>query len=580
MAKVYQGTPVSPGAALGRVKLLCRSRAALPQQPPADRAEEAERFRRCYAQAVEETRSLGRRAFKQMGAEEAGILDTQLAFLQDRESVEQPIERAITQEGLNMAQAIDKVLGEIAQSFRSLEDSYMRQRAGDAEDIRRRLLDCVLEDPDDRWDQLPPGTVVVVKELSPSDTVRLDLDHVCAIVTQKGGYSSHVGIITRSRGIPSVCGLKGIETLLREGQEVLVDGDEGTVTADLDEKERERFVQRRDWERELQARLEVFRYAQSRSADQVQGHIYANIGEQGQSALALQAGAEGVGLLRSEFLYLDCPALPGEQAQFRAYREALEGMEGRPVHIRTLDMGGDKELPSVPLDRERNPFLGCRAIRLCLRQPELFRTQLRALLRSASYGDLGILFPMISGLEELRQAKGQLELARRELEEEGTFVPPVRVGIMVEIPSAALMAHRLAKEVDFFSIGTNDLVQYTLACERGNPAVEHLYSPCHPAVLRLMNMTAQAARQAGIPCGICGEAAADPLLLPLFWGMGLREFSMAPRAIPRIRAVLAHLDTPHCQELARKALDCGEGEEVLALLRRDMGERMAGAEKG
>ena len=570
MAVIYQGTPVSPGIALGRVKLLQRVHRDLPRHRPEDPEAEAEEFRRCYARAVEDTQALSRQARERMGEEEAGILDTQLAFLQDRESVEQPIEAAIREEGLNMAQAIQRVLGGIAQSFRDLEDGYMRQRAGDAEDIRRRLLRCAREDPEEGWHHLPPNTVIVADELAPSDTVRLDLDHVCAIVTWRGGYSSHVGIITRGRGIPSVCGLEGICRRLQDGQEVLVNGDEGTVTACLGEREREKFHHRQNWEREEHARLEGYRFAQSRSADQEPGVICANIGEQGQAALALQAGAEGVGLFRSEYLYLDSPSLPGEQAQFRAYREALEAMEGRPVDIRTLDVGGDKKLPCLPMEQERNPFLGCRAIRLCLKRPELLRTQLRALLRAASYGDLGILFPMISGLEELRRAKEQLELARRELEADGVSVPPVRVGIMVEVPSAALTARRLAREVDFFSIGTNDLIQYTLACERGNPEVEHLYNPCHPAVLRLIHITAQAAREAGIACSVCGEAAADPVLLPLFWGLGLRKFSMVPRAIPKIRGALARLDTRHCQSLAQKALACGEAEEVMALLRTDM----------
>lgn len=348
MAVVYQGTPISPGIALGRVKLLKRTDTALPQSRPDDLTAEVEQFRNCHARAVEETRELGQQARERLGAEDAGILDAQLAILQDRESVERPIEAAITGEGLNMAQAIQKVLGEIARAFRSLEDSYMRQRADDAEDIRRRLLSCAMEDEEHLWDQLPEGTVLVADELSPSDTVRLDLDHVCAIVTRKGGYSSHVGIITRGRGIPSVCGLEGIDSKLQDGQEVLVNGDEGTVTACLGAKEREKFLRRQDWEREEHARLEGYRFVQSRSADQQQGVICANIGEQGQAALALQAGAEGVGLFRSEFLYLDSPCLPGEQAQFRAYREALEAMQGRPVHIRTLDVGGRQNLARGP----------------------------------------------------------------------------------------------------------------------------------------------------------------------------------------------------------------------------------------
>ena len=575
MAQVYQGIPVSPGAAMGRVRLLRRAGHDLPIYHPADRRAEVERFRRCLERTVEETQRLRERSRARLGEAEGGILDAQLAFLQDRYSVVEPIEHAILQDGLNAAQAIQKVLGAIAQAFRALEDGYLRQRAEDAEDIRRRLLDWVLEGPGPGWSSLPEGTVVAAEDLSPSDTVRLDLDHVCAIVTWRGGYSSHVGIITRERGIPAVCGLKGICQLLQEGEEVLVDGNEGTVTAHLGQEERSRFVRRMEEERAQQTRLEGFRHLESRSADGRRCLICANIGDQTQGAHALDAGAEGIGLLRSEFLYLDCPSLPGEEAQLRAYRAVLEDMAGRPVYIRTLDIGGDKELPALPMEKERNPFLGCRGLRLCLKQPQLLHTQLRALLRAGAYGNLGILLPMVSGVDELHQAKARLEEVRHELEEEGQPVPPVRVGVMIEVPSAALLAGPLAREADFFSIGTNDLIQYTLACERGNPAVEHLYSPCHPAVLRLVDMAARAAREAGIPCGICGEAAADPELLPLFWGLGLRELSMAPGAILRVRAALAELDTDACEQVARQALECAGTEEVLCLLRAFWAKRKA-----
>ena len=281
---------------------------------------------------------------------------------------------------------------------------------------------------------------------------------------------------------------------------------------------------------------------------------------------AMQKGAEGIGLMRSEFLYMDHEGLPDEETQFAAYREVLETMAGRPVIVRTLDIGGDKDLPALALPKEDNPFLGFRAIRLCLQRKDLFRVQLRALLRASVYGDLHIMFPMISSLEELREAKAMLAQAREELLVEGENVAPVKVGIMIEIPSAALLADCLAKEVDFFSIGTNDLIQYTLAAERGNASVEYLYTPYQPAVLRLIAMAAKAAEDNGIFCGMCGEAAADPALLPVFWGMGIHELSMSAGSITRARMVLASCDDHACRELVHKVLACTSSEQVKQIL--------------
>ena len=484
----------------------------------------------------------------------------------------EPIQEAIRDEGLNMAQAIDKVLGGIVELFQQAADEYMRLRAGDAEDVRKRLLMRALGVTPRDYSVLPAGTILVAEELTPSDTIRMDLAHVSGIVTSRGGYYSHVGIISRNLGIPSVC---GVPEAAEDGDTVLVDGEKGVVTVNPDEAELALFSERRREAEAEKQQLDVFRTVPSRTLDGEAGLICGNIGTAAEAQAALDAGAEGIGLLRSEFLYMDQPALPDEETQFQAYRQVLETMGGRPVIIRTLDVGGDKAIPALPMEREENPFLGCRAIRLCLERRELFRVQLRALLRAGSYGDLKIMFPMISTLGELRSAKAMLEEARKELLREGVPVRKVPVGIMVEVPAAAVIADCLAREADFFSIGTNDLIQYTMAAERGNPSVDHLYSPYDPAVLRLIAMTAGAAERAGILCGMCGEAAADPELLPIFWGMGVRELSMSPGAIIRSRAVLANWRAEDCRSLAEQVLLCGSRQEVQDILARTNGQQNA-----
>ena len=563
MALVYQGTTISPGLGMGRARVVKSLRLEPPAERPRDPEEELRRFRRCYAASEEELRQTVQEAQEKLGGHEAEILDAQLTLLQDEYSVLEPIQEAIRDGGLNMAQAIDRVLGGIVELFQQAEDEYMRLRAGDAEDVRKRLLMRALGITPRDYSALPEGTVLVAEELTPSDTIRMDLAHVSGIVTSRGGYYSHVGIISRNLGIPSVC---GVPRAAEDGDTVLVDGESGAVTVHPDEAGLARFLERRREAEAERRRLDVFRSAPSRALDGTAGLICGNIGAAAEAQAALDAGAEGIGLLRSEFLYMDQPALPDKGTQFQAYRQVLETMAGRPVIIRTLDVGGDKAIPALPMEREENPFLGCRAIRLCLERRELFRVHLRALLRAGAYGDLRIMFPMISSLEELRSAKAMLEEAAEELIREGVPVRKVPVGIMVEVPGAAVMADCLAREADFFSIGTNDLIQYTMAAERGNPSVEHLYSPYAPAVLRLIAMAARAAERAGILCGMCGEAAADPELLPVFWGMGLRELSMSPGGIARSRAALAHWNTEDRRALAERVLLCASREEVQAAL--------------
>lgn len=551
---------------MGHIAVMRKRTLVIPDYVPEELEAEKTRFRVAHTAAVEETQALLESTKASNGAGQAEILDAQLTLLQDEYSVVEPILEKIGDERCNAAHAADSVLSEIAAMFAQADDEYLSQRAADVKDIRERLLLHILEQERVHFDALPEDTILVAAELTPSDTIRLDLCHIAGIATETGGYYSHTGIITRNLGIPAVSGLEFDLDAIEDGTCAIVDGETGRFTLSPSEAERQVFLREREELARVVSNLEQYRTRKSCTADGVEGCICANIGTPADAMDAMQKGAEGIGLMRSEFLYMDHEGLPDEETQFAAYREVLETMAGRPVIVRTLDIGGDKDLPALALPKEDNPFLGFRAIRLCLQRKDLFRVQLRALLRASVYGNLHIMFPMISSLEELREAKAMLAQAREELLAEGVCVAPVKVGIMIEIPSAALLADCLAKEVDFFSIGTNDLIQYTLAAERGNASVEYLYTPYQPAVLRLIAMAAKAAEDNGIFCGMCGEAAADPALLPVFWGMGIHELSMSAGSITRARMVLASCDDHACRELVHKVLACTSSEQVKQIL--------------
>lgn len=551
---------------MGHIAVMRKRTLVIPDYVPEELEAEKTRFRVAHTAAVEETQALLESTKASNGAGQAEILDAQLTLLQDEYSVVEPILEKIGDERCNAAHAADSVLSEIAAMFAQADDEYLSQRAADVKDIRERLLLHILEQERVHFDALPEDTILVAAELTPTDTIRLDLRHIAGIATETGGYYSHTGIITRNLGIPAVSGLEFDLDAIEDGTCAIVDGETGRFTLSPSEAERQVFLREREELARVVSNLEQYRTRKSCTADGVEGCICANIGTPADAMDAMQKGAEGIGLMRSEFLYMDHEGLPDEETQFAAYREVLETMAGRPVIVRTLDIGGDKDLPALALPKEDNPFLGFRAIRLCLQRKDLFRVQLRALLRASVYGNLHIMFPMISSLEELREAKAMLAQAREELLAEGVCVAPVKVGIMIEIPSAALLADCLAKEVDFFSIGTNDLIQYTLAAERGNASVEYLYTPYQPAVLRLIAMAAKAAEDNGIFCGMCGEAAADPALLPVFWGMGIHELSMSAGSITRARMVLASCDDHACRELVHKVLACTSSEQVKQIL--------------
>lgn len=550
----WQGKGVSEGLAMAQIHLFTPKLPEISRQPAADAEAEVAKLEKTLAAAEEELRGLYETAKEKMGEQEAEIFDAHLTILGDEYSVREPIIQRIREQKQNAAAAITDQFDELAQMFRSLGDELMAERAADAEDLKQQLLRICLGCGRQDLSVLPGDVIVLAEELTPSDTVRMDTAHVKGIATRLGGATAHSAIIARTLGIPAAAGIDGWQTEALNGHMAILDGADGTLTVDPTDEEAACYQSRKaQADCEAQA-LEAFRTCPSQTKDGAALEICANIGTPQEAQQAMEYGADGVGLFRSEFLFMDRDALPTEDEQFEAYRTAAQTMAGKPLIIRTLDVGGDKKLPTLELPHEDNPFLGFRAIRMTLSHPEIFRPQLRAILRAAAYGDMRVMFPMIGSMDQLREAKALLREQEQTLQAEGVPTGPVKVGMMVEIPAAAVLAEEFAKEVDFFSIGTNDLTQYTLAVERGNAAVAHLYAPEHPAVLRLIAMTAQAAAERHIPCGMCGEAAGDPKLAPAFVGMGVNELSMSPRRVPAVRKLLSGLTMDECRQAAEKLL--------------------------
>ncbi len=550
----WQGKGVSEGLAMAQIHLFTPKLPEISRQPAADAEAEVAKLEKTLAAAEEELRGLYETAKEKMGEQEAEIFDAHLTILGDEYSVREPIIQRIREQKQNAAAAIEDQFDELAQMFRSLGDELMAERAADAEDLKQQLLRICLGCGRQDLSVLPGDVIVLAEELTPSDTVRMDTAHVKGIATRLGGATAHSAIIARTLGIPAAAGIDGWQTEALNGHMAILDGADGTLTVDPTDEETACYQSRKaQADCEAQA-LEAFRTCPSQTKDGAALEICANIGTPQEAQQAMKYGADGVGLFRSEFLFMDRDALPTEDEQFEAYRTAAQTMAGKPLIIRTLDVGGDKKLPTLELPHEDNPFLGFRAIRMTLSHPEIFRPQLRAILRAAAYGDVRVMFPMIGSMDQLREAKALLREQEQTLQAEGVPTGPVKVGMMVEIPAAAVLAEEFAKEVDFFSIGTNDLTQYTLAVERGNAAVAHLYAPEHPAVLRLIAMTAQAAAERHIPCGMCGEAAGDPKLAPAFVGMGVNELSMSPRRVPAVRKLLSELTMDECRQAAEKLL--------------------------
>lgn len=469
--------------------------------------------------------------------DEAAIFDAHIELAQDPELAEGVAERV---RNLQSPEAAVLAVGEeYAQMFAGMEDSYMAARADDVRDVARQIAVELTGESSAGLDALDRPSVILARSLAPSDTARVPKGMALGFVTAEGSKTSHVSIMARSMGIPAVVGVGAALEDAFEAETFAVDGGEGYAIADPDPETVSQFERRQESLDEERAALEAYKHVEARTSDGRRIEVSANLGSAEEAEDALAWGAEGVGLFRTEFLFMERDQLPSEDEQYEVYRKAVEAFGEKPVVIRTLDVGGDKDLPGVEQPVEENPFLGWRGIRMCLDVPELFKPQLRALLRAAAHGNLKVMFPMVADVEELRAAKRLLEECRAELEDEDAEVGPIAVGVMVETPAAALCAAELAKEISFFSVGTNDLVQYTLAADRGNERLRHLQSADHPAVLKLIGMTCQAAKEAGIWVGVCGEAAADPALIPRLIELGVTELSMSAPSIPRAKKVVS-----------------------------------------
>jgi len=560
------GLPASPGIAIGPAILFRytskRRESRAVQNPQA----EWDRLRAALEEAKRQIRTLRDQAALQIGEYEASILDAHLLFLDDPALVE-PARRRILEERVNAEVAWEEAVEQIASTYRNLDDPYMQARAADVADVGQRVLRILMGEAAEAPVITQRG-VLIASDLAPSDTVQLDTSRVQAICTALGGTTSHSAILARGLGIPAVVGLGAAILRTPEGTTLIVDGLEGHVWVDPDEETQAVYEERRcRWLAEQEARRAAG-MAPAITRDGHQVEVVANVRGLADARQALDYGAEGIGLLRTEFLYLRRQTAPSEEEQLSAYKAIAEVMGQRPVIIRTLDVGGDKPLPYLKVGPEANPFLGWRAIRLCLDQPEILKTQLRAILRASPGHQLKVMFPMIATVAEVRAAKAILEEAKEELRQAGIpFDPDLEVGIMVEIPAAVTMADQLAREVDFFSIGTNDLSQYIMAADRTNPQVADLADAFHPAVLRMVRDVVRVAHQAGIWVGLCGELAGDPLATPVLVGLGIDELSMNPHAIPAVKQAVRELTLELAQEIAADVLEAENATEARSRVR-------------
>ena len=533
-----QGIPASAGYAIGTVFLKKDAAIKIGEATAVDVAAEQGKLKAAIATARIQLEELREKARLEMGEAAAAILNSQLFFLDDPELTDTAALRVETQR-IGAAQAVRDIVDHYVAVFANLEDEYLRERASDLRDIGKRLLSNLTGTADGGFAGLPGDAIIVARELTPSDTAQLDKAKVIAWVTDGGGPTAHSAIMARTLEIPAVVGLGDITAAVRTGDTLIVDGGAGTVFVNPDAATLARYQRKKA---EFAAEREQLKtLAGVRTVTQAGKTILlaANIGKPEEVDKAIANGAEAIGLFRTEFLYLDRASLPGEEEQFQAYRQVAAKMAGKPVVIRTLDIGGDKQLPYLPIPEELNPSLGLRAIRFCLERRDIFRSQLRAILRASADGHIQLMFPMIGSVAELQAAKEFLGQCMAELRAEGSaFNEQLAVGMMIEIPAAAVLADEFAKRADFFSIGTNDLVQYTLAVDRTNQQVAHLYDPMHPAVLRLIETTIEAAHRGGIRCAMCGELAGDSHAIPTLLEYGLDEFSMNPGSILAARKII------------------------------------------
>ena len=525
-------------------------------------AEEKARLKEAVDTFCKVTQEMAEDIRQRVGEKESEILSGQIMMLSDPFMTGQMEEMIAS--GSCAEAALDSVCQMYIEMFSNVDDELMRQRATDIRDIRTRMLRLLLGISSVDIASVPAGTVLAAKDLTPSMTVGLKKENISAILTEIGGKTSHSAILARALEIPAVLGIPQVLDQVSDGQQAIVDGESGEVILSPDEDTLKRYTAQWKEQQEQKAMLSVYRDRKTQDADGRNYELYSNIGSVAEAQIALENGAEGIGLFRTEFLFMDRTAMPTEQEQYEAYKAVSDIMQGKEVIIRTLDVGGDKEISYLKMESEQNPFLGWRAIRYCLEESDLFKVQIRALLRAgAEHKNIKIMLPLVTGVQEIRAAKQLLEECKQELAAQGiAYDDNIQVGIMIETPAAALIADLLAKEAAFFSIGTNDLTQYTLAVDHGNAKVENLYTTLHPAVLRSIRSIIRAAKEAKIPVGMCGEAAADPALIPLLLEFGLDEMSVSASSILKTRKIVSQWSQKETAEVEQKAMQLDEPQAV------------------
>lgn len=561
-----KGIAGSAGYGVGKVVIISDAKPEYENRTITDTDAEIKRYDDAVAAFTEKTHAMAEAMKESVGEHNAEILEGHILLLTDPGMDE--ITKGAIMSGTCAEAAFESTCDMFAGMFQMADDELTRQRATDIGDIKVRMLKILTGTPDMNISEVPAGTILVAEDLTPSMTAGIVKENVAGIITAVGGKTSHSAILARALEIPAVLSVDGIVDMVSDGMTAVVDGCDGICILDPSQEEVDEYQAKREKYLSDKALLEVYRGKDTVTADGVKVHLYGNIGNPEDAKQVAACDGEGVGLFRTEFLFMGASELPSEEEQFQAYKAAAETMEGREVIIRTLDVGGDKDIPYLGLEKEDNPFLGFRAVRYCLQNKDSYRVQLRALLRASAFGDIKIMVPLVTCVDEIRSVKALVKEIMAELDAENiAYNKDIQVGAMIETPAASLIADLLAKEADFFSIGTNDLTQYTMAVDRGNAKVAYLYSSYNPAVLRSMKNIIEAANAAGIMVGMCGEAAADPLLIPLLISFGLGEFSVSATSVLATRGTIAKWSKAEVDELAAKALSLATETEVAELLK-------------
>lgn len=561
-----KGIAGSAGYGVGKVVIISDAKPEYENRTITDTDAEIKRYDDAVAAFTEKTHAMAEAMKESVGEHNAEILEGHILLLTDPGMDE--ITKGAIMSGTCAEAAFESTCDMFAGMFQMADDELTRQRATDIGDIKVRMLKILTGTPDVNISEVPAGTILVAEDLTPSMTAGIVKENVAGIITAVGGKTSHSAILARALEIPAVLSVDGIVDKVSDGMTAVVDGCDGICILDPSQEEIEKYQAKREKYLSDKALLEVYRGKDTVTADGVKVHLYGNIGNPEDAKQVVACDGEGVGLFRTEFLFMGASELPSEEEQFQAYKAAAETMKGREVIIRTLDVGGDKDIPYLGLEKEDNPFLGFRAVRYCLKNSDSYRVQLKALLRASAFGDIKIMVPLVTCVDEIRNVKALVKELMAELDAENiAYNKDIQVGVMIETPAASLIADLLAKEADFFSIGTNDLTQYTMAVDRGNAKVAYLYSSYNPAVLRSMKNIIEAANAAGIMVGMCGEAAADPFLIPLLISFGLGEFSVSATSVLATRGTIAKWSKAETDELAAKALSLATETEVAELLK-------------